>query len=260
MIDRIPSFDPKKGLRWVLIAQLALAGLLMVSEVVESFPSLIRQKTELPSGPVSPGDQRREYRVDRPNPNLLTTEGPLDVPLPDTFSNRLSFSDYTVEPFGSVLLVSGEIDLGDAARFKAHLNGMSVQPDVIALHSPGGVVSEALEIGRTVREKELATAVLSGSFCVSSCPYILAGGTERLVSRRGIVGLHQHYYEQPKYLPVVFAVENIQLGQGRTMEHIIEMGVDPTLMLYSLNTPPEQMYALIEDELSETRIATEIFE
>ena len=44
------------------------------------------------------------------------------------------------------------------------------------------------------------------------------------------------------------------------MEHIIEMGVEPTLMLYSLNTPPEEMYALIEDELVETRIATRIIE
>ncbi len=62
--------------------------------------------------------------------------------------------------------------------------------DLVALHSPGGVVSEALSIGKQVRGAELSTAVLAGSMCVSSCPYILAGGEERLVSGRGIVGRH----------------------------------------------------------------------
>lgn len=44
-----------------------------------------------------------------------------------------------------------------------------------------------------VREVELTSAVLAGAMCVSSCPYILAGGEERIVSLRGIVGMHQHY-------------------------------------------------------------------
>ena len=46
----------------------------------------------------------------------------MDLPW-DTFTNRLSFSDYSVEVFGNVLLVSGEIEVGDAGRFKAHLVG-----------------------------------------------------------------------------------------------------------------------------------------
>ena len=44
MIDRIPNIDPKKGLEGVLIAQLAMAGLFMVSEVVENSPSLRQQR------------------------------------------------------------------------------------------------------------------------------------------------------------------------------------------------------------------------
>ncbi|WP_209509491.1 hypothetical protein [Ruegeria sp. HKCCE4150] len=85
-------------------------------------------------------------------------------------------------------------------------------------------------------------------------------GEERIVSLRGIVGMHQHYYDQPRLIPVVFAVEGIQKGQGETMQHLIDLGVDPSLMLFSLNTPPEEIYALIEEELVDTRIATQIID
>jgi len=44
------------------------------------------------------------------------------------------------------------------------------------------------------------------------------------------------------------------------MQYLIEMGIDPSLMLYSLNTPLEQIYALIEEELVDTRIATQIID
>lgn len=42
------------------------------------------------------------------------------------------------------------------------------------------------------------------------------------------------------------------------MAYLIEMGIDPSLMLYSLNTPPDDVYVLVEAELLETRLATEV--
>ena len=258
MMRFVPKFDPRVGLKYVLLVQLSVAGLLMATHMFQMVPKLFRDQDELQSGPVSPGDQRREYRTDRPVPDLVTLEGPIDLPMPEKFPDRLRFEEIAAEATGNVLLVTGQITKGDAGRFQTYLSGMSEEPTLVALHSPGGLVIEALQIGRHIREKGMSSAVLAGAFCASSCPYILAGGEERIVSRRGIVGLHQHYYEQPKYLPVIFAVENIQLGQGRTMEYLIEMGVDPSLMVYSLKTSPEQIYALVEDELIETRIATEV--
>ena len=254
----LSRLDPRSGLRYVLILQFAIAGVLIASDVLGVIPSPFKQRIELPTGPVSPGDQRREYRTDRSDPSLLPQDGPLDVPAPEAFSNRLDFTVQDVEGLGRVLLLSGQIEMDDSSRFASFLSDMQEKPDLVALHSPGGVVSEALSIGKQVRDAELSTAVLAGAMCVSSCPYILAGGEERVVSLRGIVGMHQHYYEQPRLIPVVFAVEGIQKGQGETMQHLIDMGVDPALMLYSLNTPPEEIYALVEEELVDTRISTEI--
>lgn len=217
MMHHVPKIDPRKGLRFVLLAQLVMAGFLLVTDLAERFPKSLRETVELPTGPVSPGDQRREYRTDRTNPDLLKIDGPLDLPMPEAFPDRLNFSEVLLDGIGTVLLVSGEIEDGDAARFTAHLTGLNESPDLIALHSPGGLVFEALHIGREIRDRKLPTAVLAGAYCMSSCPYILASGEERIVSRRAIVGLHQHYYDQPKLMPVVFAVENIQAGQGATV-------------------------------------------
>lgn len=258
MMRFVPKFDPSTGLRNILLLQLVMAGVLVASDAFNLFPAILRDKVELPSGPISPGDQRRVYRTDRPNPDLLKLDGPLELPLPERFADRLEFFETSVDDIGEVLLVSGQIETGDAERFVSHLEDMQAKPKIIALHSPGGVVFEALEIGREVRKQELVSAVFAGSFCLSSCPYILAGGEERIVSRSAVVGLHQMYYDQPKLLPVVFAIEDIQMGQGEAMEFLIEMGVDPSMTIYSLKTPPEQIYALVEDELSETRIATKI--
>ena len=61
-------------------------------------------------------------------------------------------------------------------------------------------------------------------------------------------------------MPVFLAVEGIQHGQGKTMEYLIEMGIDPGLMLYSLNTPPDEIYLLVEDELLNSGLATVILD
>ena len=253
----VPQFDPRQGLKFVLLAQLAVAALLVGTDMFRYLPDPFREKVELPTGPVSPGDQRREYRTDRP---VLRQSEPGDLAVPDRFNSRLTFAESKLDGVGRVLLLSGAIAEGDADRFERHLTDLAEKPDLVALHSPGGLVSEAQMIGRYVRAQDLSTGVLAGATCVSSCPYILAGGQERIVSKRGIVGMHQHYYEQAKYIPAVFAVEDIQVNQGETMEFLIEMGVEPSLMIYSLKTPPEEIYALVDTELENTRIATEIVE
>ncbi|WP_170481202.1 hypothetical protein [Ruegeria arenilitoris] len=252
--------DPRSGLRYVLILQLVIAGVLIAFDVVGVIPNPFKERVELPTGPVSPGDQRREYRTDRSDPSLLLQDGPLEIPMPEAFPERLDFSVVEVEGLGRVLLLTGQIEVDDSSRFASYLSDMREKPDLVALHSPGGMVSEALSIGEKVREAELSSAVLAGAMCVSSCPYILAGGEERIVSLRSIVGMHQHYYDQPRLIPVVFAVEGIQMGQGETMQHLIDMGVEPSLMLYSLNTPPDEIYALVEEELLDTRIATQVID
>lgn len=259
MLDRIRNshLNMARGLRFVLIGQAVIAALLIVGDLEGRWTGSQVFAPERHTGPVAPGDQVRRYDPERVVPDY-TNRPKLEIP--DRFEERLAFQMLSTDRFGTLLLLHGPIASGDAGRLLAFLDTMTSRPDVIALNSPGGVVDEALEIGRALRDREINTAVLEGMICVSACPYMLAGGVSRFVSEGSAVGLHQHYYETPGYIPAAFAVEDIQYGQARTMAYLIEMGVDPGIMLHSLSTAPEDIYVLLPDELTETRLATEILQ
>ncbi|XDA99252.1 hypothetical protein AB1M95_04915 [Sulfitobacter sp. LCG007] len=250
----------RKGVRLTLWVQVVLALLLVLSQLPDGLFRGGFDRLSLPSGPVSPGDQQRRFREDDARPEYLQREGTPALPPTEDMPSSLDFSLHDVEGRGRVLRLMGRIHAGDTGRFADYLETLQTPPDLVALNSPGGSVQEALELGRMIRERELDTGVLSGSICASACPYVLASGVARIVSRGAAVGMHQHFYDAEPLLPVFMVVENIQRGQGRTMDHLIDMGVDPALMRYSLNTPPEAIYVLIEAELTQTRLATEMID
>ncbi len=250
----------QRGLALVLVAQLVIAVLLVASDIDARWIPRLMQDEDLPHGPVSPGDQLRHYEPFRIQPSFThPTSLPDEVRMPHDLPPRLEFR-VSAWNGGEFLLINGPIEPGDAERFSAFLSGLGDLTMSVALNSPGGAVSEAIAIGRLLRENEATTIVHSGTACLSACPYILAGGALRQVSRKGAVGMHQHYYDTPGFLPAFLAVESIQHGQGQTMEYLLEMGILPSVMLYSLNTPPDSIYVLVEEELLETGLATSVFD
>ncbi|MGR3782517.1 MAG: hypothetical protein ACU0DT_14810 [Albimonas sp.] len=256
--SRLPS--ARLVLRLCLAAQVLVAGLVAFETGWGALRLPGREGIRTaPETPVSPGDQRRPFSPGRV-PSRLGPEQPSTgpVPLPSTLPRRLEFSMHETEAFGRVLLAAGGIDETAAARLHAHVESLETPPDAVALHSPGGSVDQALAIGRRLRELGLDTLALPDAACLSACPYALAGGVERIVSRTAWVGLHQHYYDESTILPAFLAVEEIQRGQGETLSYLSEMGVDPTILVHSLQTPPEDMYLLVEEELTRYSLATRI--
>lgn len=249
-----------RGLKLILMGQGCVAVFLLAADIqARGVPRLF--PADMPEiGPIRPGDQIRHYNPRQPVPRLMDPSLVPDIDLPDTMPTSLTFMVHEDDVQGTLLILNGGIEAGDASRLKAFLAGMDELPAAVTLNSPGGVVDEALTIGRHLRERELDTLILPGMICLSSCPYVLAAGDERRVSLQGAVGLHQHYYETPRFLPVYFAVEDIQRSQGRTMEYLIEMGIDPGVMVHGLATPPEGIYVLVEEELLRSRLATEVLE
>lgn len=245
-----------RGLKVILFVQAVIALALIGTDVRNRWPTGVTLEDSPARGPVSPGDQVRIYEPNRVSPEFLS---PVDFPgvdLPKELPPRLSFTMHADAELGEFLLLNGGIERDDAKRLESFLAVLENPPLTVALSSPGGIVEEALEIGKVLRERQIKTAVLPGMACVSACPYILAGGAERRVSRNSIVGLHQHYYETPGYMPVYFAVNDIQRGQGKTMEYLIEMGVNPGIMAHGLSTPPNDIYVLVEEELLASQLAT----
>ncbi|TNF15146.1 MAG: hypothetical protein EP320_05220 [Rhodobacteraceae bacterium] len=259
---KLAHLDIRRGLMMVLWLQVAIAAVMIAGDWLGRNPPGAPSPVPGMSDPVAPGDQRRRFDPDRPVPRRDAPALPPGIDLPSTYPDRLTFERKTIEGFGEVLLLNGSIATGDADRLSSYLDGASTEdlPATVALSSPGGQVIEALAIGRMLREAGKNTAILPGMACMSACPYILASGEQRRVSPEGYVGMHQHYYDENLYMPAYFAVEEIQRGQGRTMEYLIDMGVDPGVMIYSLTTPPEDIYILLPEELLDSRLATEMLD
>ena len=248
-----------RAIIWLcLAAQTAAAGAIMAEDAADWAIWIGRDGIEpVLTEPITPGDQTRPFA-----PVTIPARGPGGAPspvtLPATLPRGLTFSVQQTDEFGPVLLVAGSIEEGDAHRFLAAIEEIPDPPKTVALHSPGGRVREAQQIGRTIRGRGMNTLIVPDAACLSSCPYVLAGGVERTVSRTGWVGLHQHYHDRKTILPAFLAVQGIQDGQGDTLAYLGEMGVDPLVMVHALKTPPDDIYLLVEDELTGYRLATAI--
>lgn len=241
--------------------QVAIAvGLIIITATSNSTLPAFRNGPIEEYSPVSPGDQFRPYEIRQFKLSRDDLENEIKLVDPAKMSEQSEFEIISIPKFGDVLLLSGRIADGDSARFSAYLDDLSKPPDLIAFHSPGGTVREALEIGREIRNRRHDTLLSPNAICLSSCPYIFAGGINRTASKKAILGVHQHYFEQPKYLPVMFAVEAIQNGQAATMEYLKSMGVDPAISILAMKTAPDDIYILLPSELETYQLATNLLE
>lgn len=258
MSKRGLTLTPRGAIIGILWLQIAIALFLFGGDISRELPRMFTGSTDVPplTQPVAPGDQTRRYEpADWPTSPGNNPSRPF--PAVDDMPSRLLFTPAEVDG-QQVAAVTGAIRAGDAARFAEWLAGLETKPVRLYLNSPGGSVSDALAIGRAIREAEIETAISAGDICLSACPYVLSGGTARQVSEGGAVGVHQHYFDANTVLPAFVAVEDIQRGQAMVVDYLSEMGIDLRLMRHSLATPPNDIYILLPDELTEYALATEI--
>ena len=245
------GFTAAGGIKLILALQLGIAAILFGGDLARILPRLAAPSTapEM-TQPVFPGDQTR--RFDRRHVPTRPAQPGMDVPATGDMPSRLLF-----EAEGEILGLTGAIAQGDAQRLADWRAGRPT-PATVELHSTGGSVSDALAIGRSLRADGVATEITEGAVCLSACPYMLASGTDRRVHRDGYVGVHQHYFGENTVLPAFLAVEDIQRGQGEVMAYLEDMEIDLRLMKHALQTPPEAIYILVPQELTDYRLATEI--
>jgi len=239
----------RRALVGILLFQLGLAVILALSDVGRDF-ALPSRGPEAPrfERPTAPGDQTRRYDpADLPATRPAAPGGQPGTPRPD----RL-----VIEGAGTEITLTGTIAPGDADRIAPRL--AEIAPDVVLLDSPGGSVLDALALGRALRRAGIETEVRDGAICLSACPWLFAGGTERRAHPGARIGVHQHYFGENTLLPAFTAVSDIQRGLGIVMRYLDEMGVDARLMEHGLVTPPDAIYLLEPDELTDYRLATEL--
>jgi len=155
------------------------------------------------------------------------------------------------------LRASGTIQPGSAKAFAAEVEKRGSYIKTIVLHSPGGSVTDALEMGRLIRKKNFATEVEVGRYCASSCPLVFAGGIERHAGDKAVIGVHQ----VSAMAPGGAAAGNMADAQRISavcQKYLREMGIDLQVWTHAMETPAQKLYAFKKDELLALKLATNI--
>ncbi|WP_262030229.1 hypothetical protein [Microvirga sp. Mcv34] len=165
------------------------------------------------------------------------------------------------------ILISGEIVKGDYYKFRAVLaEGRSV-PRLLYLRSPGGDVSEALQIGRLARElyleavapaqieegkgvcfeNDAATMRRSGRrrpgpcVCASACFFIYAGAVRR---NEAAVGIHRFYIDPSTNAKLTLqeSISRMRAVRQPVIDYLREMGVPGKYVDIMFATSSRELY------------------
>jgi|FEC22Drversion2_1045045.scaffolds.fasta_scaffold00759_7 hypothetical protein len=202
----------------------------------------VERRADLPSGPLPPA---------RPN------QGPN---LPDAPDGAAAVA-MTFELLGDGrLMATGSIVAGTAEAFAAEIGKRGSYVKTVVLASPGGSVADALAMGRLIREKGYATEVEAGTYCASSCPLVLAAGTERRVGASAAVGVHQvfSWADDPAARRATMAdgMAQAQRISAECQRYLATMGVDPQVWVHAMETPKHTLFYFTPDEMVSLRLAT----
>jgi len=206
------------------------------------------------------------------------------------------------------IAAQGKIDGSSVARFKRVLRQLGDRKVPLLIDSNGGRVNEAFAIGRLARARGLDVVVSRTDFtacapadiacrrrlraenarhglprtdmskCASSCAFILAAGTRRLVGPTAFVGVHQirsfYIYARVVRTYRVTATTKQLVSERRVTEKMVEtrtpqktydeisryfseMGIGEGLVALILATPGDQLHWLTAEELKATGLATD---
>jgi hypothetical protein len=158
------------------------------------------------------------------------------------------------------LMAVGTIEPGTAEVFAREIAKRGDYVKTIVLHSPGGSVSDALAMGRLIRQRRFATEVESGNYCASSCPLVFAGGIERRAGEKASIGVHQ-VFALPKGVSatggLADGMDNAQRISAECQRYLRDMGIDLEVWVRAMETPKEQLYYFKADELTRLKLATQ---
>jgi hypothetical protein len=155
------------------------------------------------------------------------------------------------------LMAVGTIEPGTARIFADEIAKRGSYVKTVVLHSPGGSVSDAIEMGRLIREKKFATGVEDGSYCASSCPLVFAGGVERKAGAKAAIGVHQVFVAAERPLTGEESVDNAQRISARCQKYLRDMGVDAQVWFHAMETPKDELYYFKPGELITLKLATQ---
>ncbi|MCG9642082.1 hypothetical protein L1D22_19765 [Vibrio sp. Isolate34] len=109
-------------------------------------------------------------------------------------------------------------------RYVDHYKLRNIELDRIMIHSPGGLMHEAMLVGRYMQENNWSSDSDKHMRCYSACGFIFASGTTKRMQSGAEVGFHRPYLPQIEDTP-----EIISAMYERYIPFWIEIDGDPTL-------------------------------
>ena len=158
---------------------------------------------------------------------------------------------------GGRLMATGTIAPGISEAFAAEVGKRGDYIRTVVLNSPGGSVSDALAMGRLIRERKFATEVEAGKYCGSSCPLVFAGGVVRRAGDKAAIGVHQVFAVSP---PDPMAprddMSDAQRISARCQRYLADMGISLQVWVHAMETPHDKLFVFKPDELKSLNLVT----
>jgi hypothetical protein len=158
---------------------------------------------------------------------------------------------------GGRLMATGTITPGISQNFAAEAERHGEYIRTVVLNSPGGSVTDALAMGRLIREKRFATEVEAGKYCVSSCALVFAGGVDRRAGDKAVIGVHQvAETRSPANGPPRDEMRIAQTISAQCEQYLGDMGVSLQVWVHAMETPHDKLFAFAPSELKSLNIVT----
>jgi hypothetical protein len=138
------------------------------------------------------------------------------------FAANISLSQLGDDPAHARVDVDGRFEAGDEVKFRTQVGRLTKA--LVVFNSDGGILQAGIEIGKTIRLKSFATAVLDGSRCASSCAFAWLGGSPRFMQRGAQIGFHAAYINR-EGRPSESGVGNALVGSYLTQIGLPETAV-----------------------------------
>ncbi|MEA2838409.1 MAG: hypothetical protein QOD89_2959 [Bradyrhizobium sp.] len=198
----------------------------------------------------------------------------LDLPVPSILAPLLPGGDKRLTPLpqpdgamakpmtfelvgGGRLMATGTITPGISEAFAAEVGKRGDYIRTVVLNSPGGSVTDALAMGRLIREKKFATEVEAGKTCASSCPLVFAGGIERRAGDKAAIGVHQvAAIGSSSGAAPRDEMDAAQRISARCQRYLGDMGINLQAWVHAMETPHDKLFIFKPDELKSLNIVT----
>ena len=218
---------------------------------------LMRRTGPVVTRPPADGDQVRPY-LERGRPVAPGRTAPPGVRGPSISEA----APMTFERDGQVLRGEGTITFGALDAFERALSALPDDIDPgklqLVLHSPGGIVPEAVALARRIREAGLSTRVDADGYCASSCPILFAAGVKRSASKDAWIGVHRVYVDSGIFGSIDDGIGEAQRVAAEVQDLLDGFGVDPLVWTHAMRTPKQSLYFFTPAELKDLKLATKI--